>query len=46
MILIESCLSSVPNYIIGVYLLQEENHDKMDSARANFFWHGPHMKRR
>jgi hypothetical protein len=46
MILIESCLSSVPNYTMGVYLLQEEIHHKMDTARANFFWHGSHMKRK
>jgi hypothetical protein len=24
---------------MGVYLLQEEIHQKMDSARSNFFWH-------
>jgi hypothetical protein len=28
MILVESCLSSIPNYTMGVYLLQEENHQK------------------
>jgi hypothetical protein len=38
MILIELCLSSVPNYTIGIYLLQEEVRQKMDTARANFFW--------
>jgi hypothetical protein len=38
MILIESCLSSIPNYTMGVYLLQEEIHHKMDTARENFFW--------
>jgi hypothetical protein len=37
-ILIESSLSSLPNYTMGVYLLPEEVHHKMDSARANFFW--------
>jgi hypothetical protein len=31
-ILIESSLSSLPNYIMGVYLLHEEVHHKMDSA--------------
>jgi hypothetical protein len=39
-ILIQSCLSSIPNYTMGVYLLQDEIHQKMDSARSNFFWHG------
>jgi hypothetical protein len=37
-ILIESSLSSLPNYNMGVYLLPEEVHHKMDSARANFYW--------
>jgi hypothetical protein len=46
MILIESCLSSIRNYTMGIYLLQEEIHQKMDTARANFFWHGPHMRRK
>jgi hypothetical protein len=36
-ILIESSLSSLPNYIVGVYLLPEEVHHKMDSTRANFY---------
>jgi hypothetical protein len=35
-ILIESSLSSLPNYTIGVYLLHGEVHHKMDSAKANF----------
>lgn len=46
MILIESCLSSVPNYTMSVYSLQDEIHQKMDSARANFFWQGPYMKKK
>jgi hypothetical protein len=29
-----------------VYLLQEEIHQKMDSARSNFFWHGPNLKKK
>jgi hypothetical protein len=31
---------------MGIYLLQEEIHQKMDSARANFFWHGPFLKKK
>jgi hypothetical protein len=46
MVLIESCLSSIPTYTMGIYHLQEEIHQKMDTARANFFWHGPHQKRK
>jgi hypothetical protein len=33
---IQSCLSSIPNYTMGVYMLQEEIHQKMDSARSFF----------
>jgi hypothetical protein len=44
-ILIESSLSSLPNYIIGVYLLLEEVHHKMDSARANFYWDSGQRKK-
>jgi hypothetical protein len=35
-----------PNVYMGIYHLQEEIHHKMDMARANFFWHGPHQKRK
>jgi hypothetical protein len=31
---------------MGIYHLQEEIHHKMDMARANFFWHGTHQKRK
>jgi hypothetical protein len=31
---------------MGIYYLQEEIHHKMDMAKANFFWHGPHQKRK
>jgi hypothetical protein len=31
---------------MGIYMLQEEIHQKMDSARANFFWHGPYLKKK
>jgi hypothetical protein len=46
MILIESCLSSVPNYSMGVYMLQDEIHHKMNTAISNFFWHGPGLKKK
>jgi hypothetical protein len=36
-ILIESSLRSLPNYTMGVYVLPYKVHQKMDSARANFF---------
>jgi hypothetical protein len=37
-ILIESCLSSLPNYIMGFYLLTGQVLQKIDSVRARFFW--------
>jgi hypothetical protein len=37
-ILIESCLSSLPNYIMGFYLLPGQVLQKIDSVRARFFW--------
>jgi hypothetical protein len=46
MILTESCLSSVPNYVMGVFHLKGEAHHKMETARSNFFWHGPRQKKK
>jgi hypothetical protein len=36
-ILIES-MGSLPNYTVGVYLLPNKVHHKMDSTRINFYW--------
>lgn len=36
-ILINSCLSSVPMYMMGFYLLPEQVHHKMDSIISKFF---------
>ncbi|RLN34680.1 putative retroelement [Panicum miliaceum] len=38
--LTNSCLSSLPMYIMGFYWLTGATHSKMDSIRANFFWKG------
>lgn len=46
MILTESCLSIVPKYVMGVFHLKGEAHHKMETARANFFWHGPGQKKK
>jgi hypothetical protein len=43
-VLIESSLSFLPNYTMGVYLLSDSIHQKMDSARANFFWNSSQQK--
>lgn len=44
--LIEISLSSAPNYSMGVYNLQEGIHHKLDTDRADFFWHGPDNKKK
>lgn len=36
-ILMETSLSSIPNYVMGVYYLQEGIHHRMDTDRADFF---------
>jgi hypothetical protein len=36
-ILMESNLSSLPMYIMRIYLLPEEVHHKINSARARFY---------
>lgn len=45
-ILINSCLSSVPMYMMGFYQLPEQVHHKMDTIRSRFFWEGLEKKRR
>jgi hypothetical protein len=35
-----SCLTNLPTYTIGFYLLPGECHKKMNSVRSKFFWRG------
>jgi hypothetical protein len=42
----DSCLSSIPTYIIGMIHLKGKAHHKMETARSNFFWHGPGQKKK
>jgi hypothetical protein len=44
-ILMESTLSSLPMYTMGMYLLREEAHHKIDSARVGFYWDSGQMKK-
>jgi hypothetical protein len=37
-ILMESNMSSLPMYTMGIYLLPEEVHHKIDSTKARFYW--------
>jgi hypothetical protein len=45
-ILINSCLSSIPMYMMGLYLLPAQTHHKMDAIRARFFWEGLEGKKK
>jgi hypothetical protein len=45
-ILIDSSLSSIPMYTMGVYELYEGNYKMLDSIRARFFWQGTGKKRK
>jgi hypothetical protein len=40
LILTNSCLSSLPTYTMGFYLVPLGIHRKMDHVRAKFFWRG------
>jgi hypothetical protein len=40
LILTNSCLSSLPTYVMGFYLLTQGTHRKMDGVRSTFFWRG------
>jgi hypothetical protein len=44
-ILMESSLSSHPMYTMGIYLLPEEVHHKIDSAIARFYWDSDQKKK-
>jgi hypothetical protein len=40
LILTNSSLSSMPTYLMGMYLLHEGIHVQMDAVRSKFFWRG------
>ena len=44
--LINSCLSSIPMYTMGVYQLYEGNFQALDKVRSRFFWQGTNKKRK
>jgi hypothetical protein len=45
-VLIDSCLSSIPMYTMGVYQLYEGNYQNLDSIKSRFFWQGFGKKRK
>jgi hypothetical protein len=44
--LTNSCLSSLPMFAMGIYLLHESTHGAMNRSRARFFWEGTGNKRK
>jgi hypothetical protein len=46
LILSNSCLASLSTYAMGLFLLQDGVHTKLDSHRAKFFWEGAGTKRK
>jgi hypothetical protein len=41
-ILTNTCLSILPTYMMGFYLLPRGTHGRMDSVRSRFIWRGAH----
>ena len=46
LILTNSSLSSLPMFAMGMFLLADGVHKKMDTPRARFFWEGAGPKRK
>jgi hypothetical protein len=44
--LTNSCLSSLPMFAMGIYLLHETTHREMNKSRARFLWEGVGNKRK
>jgi hypothetical protein len=44
--LTNSCMSSLPMFAMGIYLLHAAMHKAMDSCRARFFWEGTGDRRK
>ena len=40
LVLTNSCLTSLPIYTMGFYLLPKTTHAEMNQVRSNFFWQG------
>uniref|UniRef100_J3MPR6 Reverse transcriptase zinc-binding domain-containing protein n=1 Tax=Oryza brachyantha TaxID=4533 RepID=J3MPR6_ORYBR len=45
-ILINSCLSSIPSYAMGLFLLPETIQHEIDSVRGRFYWEGMGERKR
>lgn len=46
LLLINTCLSSLPIYLMGFYFLFEGTHKHMDTIRSDFFWQGASNKKK
>ena len=45
-VLLNSCLTSIPKYLMGMYWLHEGTQQCLDTARARFFWQGVGKKKK
>jgi hypothetical protein len=44
--LTNSCLSSLPMFTMGLYLIHDSTHGAMNKSRSHFFWEGVGTKRK
>ena len=38
LVLINNCLTNIPMFVMGFYLLQDRISDKLNKVRSHFFW--------
>lgn len=38
LVLINDCLTNIPMFVMGFYLLHDGTHEKLDKVRSRFFW--------
>jgi hypothetical protein len=46
LVLSDSCLSSLPLYTMGLFLLADGTHSRFDKHRSRFFWEGTVLETR
>lgn len=46
LVLVNDCLTNIPMFIMGFYLLRDGIHDKLDRVRSIFFWAKENQKQK
>ena len=46
LVLINDCLTNIPMFVMGFYLLHDGTHEKLDKIRSRFFWAKENGKQR